>query len=313
MSPVDARPADHPARFERALLALDGLSLGDAFGERFFGRDSVAEAAIAARTVPSPPPWSYTDDTEMALSIVEQLDRRGRIDPDALAQSFARRYALNPYRGYGGTAHEILRETGAGRPWREVAGAVFSGSGSMGNGAAMRVAPLGAYFADDLDRVIAEARSSALPTHAHPDGQAGAIAVALAAALAWRGRDAPDGRALLAEVTRSTPDGETRNGLAKALDLLDQGMSTRSAARILGSGYRVISSDTVPFALLCAARHLTDLRAALWTTVAGLGDRDTTCAIVGGVVALAVGRAGVPADWLAQREPLPLDLHGGPR
>ena len=53
---MDARPADHPARFERALLALDGLSLGDAFGERFFGRDSVAEAAIAARTVPSPPP-----------------------------------------------------------------------------------------------------------------------------------------------------------------------------------------------------------------------------------------------------------------
>lgn len=289
---------------QRALLALDGLSIGDAFGERFFGHESVVDAAIAARSVPAPPPWRTTDDTEMALAIVEQLGRGGAIESDALAGSYARRYALDPYRGYGGTAHEILREIGAGRSWREVAGAVFSGMGSMGNGAAMRVAPLGAYFADDLGRVVDEARASAVPTHAHADGQAGAIAVAVAAAIAWQRRGGHDGGALLRTVVELTPEGPTRDGLARALEFFDQGMSTRSAARILGTGYRVISSDTVPFALLCAARHLGDLREALWTTVAGLGDRDTTCAIVGGVVALSVGPAGLPADWLASREPL---------
>jgi ADP-ribosylglycohydrolase len=73
---------------------------------------------------------------------------------------------------------------------------------------------------------------------------------------------------------------------------------------VLGSGYRVIASDTVPFALWCAARHLDDYAEALWATVAGLGDRDTTCAIVGGIVALSAGRASIPADWLAAREPL---------
>ena len=35
-----------------------------------------------------------------------------------------------------------------------------------------------------------------------------------------------------------------------------------------------------------------------------LGDRDTTCAIVGGVVALADAGASIPADWLARRESL---------
>jgi hypothetical protein len=35
--------------------------------------------------------------------------------------------------------------------------------------------------------------------------------------------------------------------------------------------------------------------------VAGLGDRDTICAIVGGIVACA---SGIPDELLAQREPL---------
>ena len=45
--------------------------------------------------------------------------------------------------------------------------------------------------------------------------------------------------------------------------------------------------------------------AALWRTADGLGDIDTNCAIVGGIVAARVGRAGLPADWIARRERLP--------
>jgi ADP-ribosylglycohydrolase len=78
------------------------------------------------------------------------------------------------------------------------------------------------------------------------------------------------------------------------------------AAGILGCGLRVTAPDTVPFALWCAARHLEDYVEALWATVSGLGDRDTTCAMVGGVVALATGREAIPADWLDAREPLRL-------
>jgi ADP-ribosylglycohydrolase len=48
---------------------------------------------------------------------------------------------------------------------------------------------------------------------------------------------------------------------------------------------------------------VSDFEEAMWTTVAGLGDRDTTCAIVGGIVALRVGEAGLPS-WQGRREPL---------
>ena len=60
----------------------------------------------------------------------------------------------------------------------------------------------------------------------------------------------------------------------------------------------------VPFALWCAARHISDYPEALWTTVSALGDRDTTCAIVGGLVALNSGARGIPTDWLEARESL---------
>lgn len=43
----------------------------------------------------------------------------------------------------------------------------------------------------------------------------------------------------------------------------------------------------------------------MWATVSGVGDRDTTCAITGGIVALSAP-ATVPAAWREAREPLAL-------
>jgi ADP-ribosylglycohydrolase len=289
---------------ERARLSLDGLSVGDAFGQRFFYPPSV-ESLIAERALPQAP-WHYTDDTEMALAIVEILHQRGRIDQDELAIAFARRYRAAPDRGYGGMAHGILAAIGAGSHWSVVARGAFNGMGSMGNGGAMRVAPLGAYWADDWDVVVQQARASAEVTHAHVEGQAGAIAVAVAAAWASRkgaGEVTGPGTQLLDVAVQYTPAGETRTGLERALTLPFDA-SVQSAASLLGCGLRVTSPDTVPFALWCAARHFDSYEEALWATVSGLGDRDTTCAIVGGVVVLATGKWSTPDDWIDAREPL---------
>src|SRR5262245_19850011 len=86
-------------RLELACLAVEGLSLGDAFGQQFFYRDGAA-----TRTLP-PPTWKYTDDTEMALAIHEVLGRHGQIEQQDLADTFGRRYGQNPHRGYGAGAH----------------------------------------------------------------------------------------------------------------------------------------------------------------------------------------------------------------
>ena len=288
-------------RLARARLALDGLSLGDAFGESFFVSDA-AQRVRAQRLAPAP--WRWTDDTAMAIGIVETLAAGGGIDQDELARRFAARYVAEPGRGYGPAMHGALGDIHAGRHWRPISYGQFSGRGSYGNGAAMRAPVIGAWFADDLDEVVRAARLSAEVTHASPEAAAGAVAVALAAALACHGEEGPAGAVLIAAVLDRLPDTDVGRGSQRAL-ALEPDATIEEAVDALGNGTQISCQDTVPLVLWCAAHQLHDYRRALWRTVSALGDRDTTCAMVGGIVACRVGREGLPADWLACREPLP--------
>jgi ADP-ribosylglycohydrolase len=308
---------------QRALLSLDGLSVGDALGNCY------STGSLKGRELP-PVPWRYTDDTEMALGIVEVLQWHARIDQDELAAVFTRRYLAEPDRGYGPNVMTICRAIHGGVPWKTAATTLLSserprgilsrlksllgrpepGKGSFGNGGAMRVAPVGGYFADDMARVVSEASASSEVTHAHPDGIAGAVAVAAAAAGAWRIRTGQLKRsplALLEFALEHTPPGPTREKMERALTL-PADMTAWQAAQVLGNGEPITSAETVPFALWCAGQHLDDYAEALWTAVSVGGDMDTLCAIVGGIVALAVG--AVPAEWLEAREGLSLPTMG---
>jgi ADP-ribosylglycohydrolase len=319
-------PHDHTARIERAALALDGLSVGDALGETCF-RDENFEAILDDPRATAKSPWPWTDDTAMALGIYEVLHEHGHIEQAALAKRFASRFTAQPWRGYGAGAFKLLSAISTGANWRFMAGALFGG-GSFGNGSAMRIAPLAGYFADDDFSVIAEqAHLSAEITHAHPEGLAGGIAVAVAGAYTWKHRDQradhATKRGLFDAVLAHTPAGEVREGIERAarfafempfepqVRLVDRGMrvlpfdvSLVRLVRELGNGSRISCQDTVPFCLWAAARHLDNYESAIVTTIRAGGDIDTNCAIVGGIVALAVGRAGIPRDWLADREEL---------
>jgi ADP-ribosylglycohydrolase len=99
---------------------------------------------------------------------------------------------------------------------------------------------------------------------------------------------------------RRTPPGETRDGIAKAEKLAEE--EPGQAAKVLGSGFLVTAPDTVPYAIWSATRHLDNYFEAIVETVAGDGDCDTTCAMVGGIVSLYVGVDGIPAAWKAARE-----------
>lgn len=339
-------PVNHEERLARAYCSLEGLSVGDAFGETYFvlsmdadeliekekqGAAQVAftgeankldafiatlrdlgeieEERLAVKLINSKtleePPWDFTDDTNMALSIVSCLRQFGEIDQEWLARSYAERYDV--LRGYGMAMHRALERIRSGEPWRKVAKNLFLGQGSFGNGGAMRVAPLGAYFADDLEAVVEQARLSAEITHTHPEGIAGAIAVAVAAAWAWRMRESSallESAEFLDKVLALVPDSEVRKGLRQARSLMP-GSSVQSVVAALGNGSKITAQDTVPFALWCASQQLNNFEEALWLTVSGLGDRDTTCAIVGGIVALYTDVDGIPAAWRENREPLP--------
>lgn len=298
------------SRLTHALDSLRGLALGDAFGETWFLRPAADIERQLEERMLAPAPWPWTDDTAMALSLYQQLADLGAIDQDGLARRFADAYDADPYRNYGPSMHGVLRAIHDGEPWRDVTKRQFDGQGSWGNGAAMRVAPLGAYFADDPALAVAQARLSAEVTHAHPEADAGAVAVAAAAALAVRGVAADE---LLLGVLDMTPPSE----VAERLRLVAGRSFTldpRWIAGEVGSGSRISAPDTVPYALWCAARHLHDLPEALWATASAGGDIDTTCAIVGGIVAARTGLDAVPPAWLAACEPLPVSRpseHGG--
>jgi ADP-ribosylglycohydrolase len=281
-------------RLARARESLEGLSVGDAFGELHGYR----HIPLIKGT------WYFTDDTNMALSIYEILRQYGEIDQDALAVSFGAQY--DPQRGYGPAMHMLLRQYRAGYRWFDTAKKVFNGSGSFGNGSAMRVAPVGAYFADDLAQAAKQARLSAEVTHAHSEGAAGAMAVAVAAAVAYnlRGQEPLSRPAFIDAVMPFVPDSEVKDGLQRARDLAS-GASIRDAVGVLGNGGYVTCQDTVPFVLWCVGEALYDYEEALWLTASGGGDRDTTCAMVGGIVASYTGVESIPAVWRQRREKLP--------
>jgi ADP-ribosylglycohydrolase len=301
---------------EAARASLLGLAVGDAFGAMLDGFGAELARRAAKRLISRKLPWRWTDDTAMAISIVELLERDGTIDTDTLARAFVRRFEQEPDRGYGAGAYGLLSRVSMGASWREESTRMFGGKGSFGNGAAMRAAPIGAFFAPDLDRVRAEALRSAEPTHAHPEGRAGAVAVAVAAALALTRAVARE--AILGEVARWTPNGLTRDKLLRA-EQLGLAFDVQLAGEELGTGSNVTSQDTVPFAVWAAARHVDSYEEALWTATAHPGldlasnalalfavDRDTVGAIVGGIVACATGPDGIPVLWREACEKLPL-------
>jgi ADP-ribosylglycohydrolase len=298
-------PSDHSTRVDRMLLSLDGLSIGDALGEMFAYRPHLAPDKFRRNDLPAGP-WFHTDDTEMAISIAAVLRSHGRIHQDALSKRFMRRFERDPERGYGKMTRVQLRENLAGQPWQVTSPRAFGGRGSMGNGGAMRVAPLGGYFADDLERVVKEAHASSVVTHVHPEGVAGTVAVAVAAAMAWQLRNDPlveRAQKLFDAVLQLTRESEVRRKILLASQIPGD-MENEQVAKALGRGDLVTAPDTVPFCVWVAAHHLDNYVEALSMAISVGGDCDTNAAIVGGIVALNVGPEGIPADWLAAKEQL---------
>jgi len=287
------------ARLALAADSLAGLSVGDALGAQYFVPGTAA-ADLARGDLPTPP-WPWTDDTEQACCLVAALTGSDELslDRDRFADLLGRHF--DAYRGYGPGAVIMLRLIREGTPWPIAAAEAFDGQGSAGNGAAMRAAPLGAWHADSPARAAAQGARAAEVTHAHPEGIAGGVAVTVAAALAAASRLGTDVPDLLGAVATHTPDGRVRDGLLAARRITHPA----EAAYELGTGGRAMAQDSVPFAIWVAARHLDDYAGAITACVTAGGDVDTTAAMAGGIVAARTGVAGIPARWLAAREPLP--------
>jgi len=175
-----------------------------------------------------------------------------------------------------------------------------SGVFSAGNGPAMRAAVLGAAV-DDLPTLRELVGASSRITHSDPKAEYGAFAVALAAHMA-RHHAVVSGDQYLNELRSALGSaGEELTALlAKSVHSASTGESTESFADSLGlhrgvSGY-VYHTVTVAIQAWLANPH--DYRSAVTSMIRCGGDTDSTAAIVGGIVGAAVGKEGIPAEWL---------------
>jgi poly(ADP-ribose) glycohydrolase ARH3 len=281
---VSAADLGLKGRFQGCLL---GLAVGDALGGRFEARSGDSIRARCATTeslinYPQDELW-YTDDTQMAIGVAETLVSNRQILEERLCEAFVANYV--PSRGYGWGARTVLNAMEEGRDYKEVAARHFPG-GSYGNGAAMRVAPVGLFFRDDRSKVWEQARLSALPTHVHPLGVEGAQLLALAVAHCSQA-DRFDRAAFYGELTAACESEAFRSKLRTAAQV----QSPKELAQL---GNRIEALDSVPTAI--ASFALTPESYA--STIANLiflgGDTDTLAAMAGALSGAFLGVEGIP-------------------
>lgn len=279
--------------------ALVGSALGDAIGEmafRFTGRDMLLAAVEDYKVL------TWTDDTAMAIGLAESICGNGGIDPEHLGETFRRNYEREPWRGYASGPPTIFAAVqSTGLSYAEAARRLFGGKGSLGNGAAMRVAPAGLFFHDAPD-LYEQAAASASVTHAHPIGIDGAAVLARAVSLATAldcDREFPRGEFLEALVGFSRTNafwGKIR----LVRELLQKDIPPGEAATRLGRSVSV--DESLPFALYAFLRHPGSFSECLLCAVLEPGDRDTVGAMAGAVSGAYLGVEGIPAGWREKLE-----------
>lgn len=279
-------------RLQRLHDVLVGTAVGDAFGQRFLEPGS--NSLLARRALPEPV-WTWTDDTVQAVAIAEHLAHGGALTPSAIGDSLARAWSAAPDRGFGASAGRLFRAVTAGADSAVFAAELFAGMGSAGNGSAMRVAPVGAWL-DSRDEVAAVARATSLATHTHEEAIDGAVAIALATFDAFALRGSHAAPKPLTDVAASLPAGTLRSRLNRAARLSERA-DVRTVTAAVGSSISLLARDTVPFCLWVFQTHADDFEAAMWSCVTAGGDTDTTCAIVGALVAARGGADAVPRAW----------------
>lgn len=300
-----SKPIDLSDHFAGSML---GLAIGDAFGAYFEGQDSDLLAkrfSTARHLIDNPPimPWFYTDDTQMAIGVAQALLQDGAIIEETLCRAFVDNYV--PSRGYGRGARLILEAMENGEDYRHWTNELFPG-GSFGNGAAMRVAPIGLYYFDDVERAWEAARQQSLPTHVHPLGIEGAQL--LAAAVAWvvaersakqqrdSQRDGPFPRELFFQDLLTHPvDDVYRQLLRRAAQI--QCVSELSE---LGNG--IAAQESVVTAIACFSLWPDDFQELVAHAVLLGGDTDTIAAMAGALAGARLGLAGLPNGWVLALE-----------
>jgi ADP-ribosyl-[dinitrogen reductase] hydrolase len=281
--------------------AVLGTAVGDALGLPYEG----LSARRGRRLFGDPDNYHLlfgrgmvSDDTEHTCMVMQALMATGD-DDERFAGDLARRlrlWLLGLPAGIGLATLKATLKLWLGFSPRN------SGVFSAGNGPAMRSAVLGAAV-DDLEQLKRLVRTSTRITHTDPKAETGALAVAMAARTASRG-ELPDGKRFWKQLQHVLVDAESAEFMQlmdRVVGSVDCSESTTDFAASLGLGKGVSGYmyHSVPVALHAWLSHPRDFRSAVMSVIRCGGDTDTTAAITGGIVGSAVGKQGIPEEWLS--------------
>jgi poly(ADP-ribose) glycohydrolase ARH3 len=282
---------DTLSKFKGCML---GLGLGDALGAPYEGSGMGSTDRVERLLSELPETLRYTDDTEMAIGVVESLSELGRFDPDHMAHRFAAN--CDPTRGYGRGALVVLELVRQGTPWRDVSLRVFP-EGSFGNGAAMRAAPIGLAYANDTEELIRVTRTASSITHANPLAQEGALMITLTTVCALKGFSVAETLQVL-EHALEIPD--YLHALEVIRDLLVTEPDAGEVIKKLGTSVRALES--VPTAVYAYLKYGDDYLRTISFCVSLGGDTDTTASMAGALSGARMGEAALPQAALEHLE-----------
>jgi poly(ADP-ribose) glycohydrolase ARH3 len=262
---------------------LVGLALGDALGADFEGMPP-GEYIFNCNM-----PLYYTDDTEMMINLVESILEVEGVLPDNIAKHFIE--GLNPRRGYGYGTLRVLSLIKSGIPIEKATVMVFK-EGSKGNGAAMRVAPIGLIYWYDDNKIVHGAYRSSIVTHSNPIAIDGAVSIALSTGMILRGEDIqkiPEG--IMKHMNTDT----MREKIRDVARLLQRDHCDREEViNVLGNG--VLTEQSVPTALYVFLKYGSDFIDAMNYSISLGGDTDTISAMTGALCGALLSYEALPSE-----------------
>jgi len=279
---------------QKYLGGMVGSAIGDAIGELAF---RCPDQHTLLSLVDRMDELVYTDDTAMAIGLAESILEKRGIDPQHLGDTFCRNFYREPWRGYASgppTIFSLVRHTGIS--YGEAAKGLFGGVGSLGNGAAMRIVPVGLFF-HASENLYEMASASAEVTHAHPVGKDGA------AVLAWEIAQAvkldPEKEFPREMFTRGlisfARTQEIREKMEILQGLINQDVSPEHAADQLGRSVSV--DESMPFAVYSFLRYPKSFKDCLFCAILNGGDRDTLGAMACAISGAYLGIEAIPPSW----------------
>lgn len=281
------------------LGGMIGSALGDAIGElafRYHRKDELCAQLDRLKE------FRYTDDSAMSIGLAESIIKKGCLDQQDLGETFKSNFHKEPWRGYASgppTIFSMVEQLGI--TYAEAAGTLFGGTGSLGNGAAMRVVPVGLFFHNSSD-LYQMARMSAVVTHAHPVGIDGAAVQADAIALAVKldQREAFPREVFIDTLIGFAGTPEMKKKMVLVQELINANTTPSFAAEQLGRTVAV--HESLPFALYSFLRHPKSFEDCLFCAILHGGDRDTLGAMACAISGAYVGIKAIPESWREKLE-----------